>query len=292
MSEDVWTIARILKTTQDYFAAKGIDSPRLDAEVLLAHVLKVGRVHLYTHHDRPLDTAERDAYRELVRRRAAREPVAYILAEREFYGRAFTVTRDVLVPRPETEHLVDAVLAWARERGLAAPRLADLGTGSGAIAVTLAAELPDAHVVATDLSPAALEVARGNAARLGVGERVELLHGDLLAPLAALSERRFDVIASNPPYVPETDRRDLQPEVRDHEPAMALFAGADGLAVIRRLVAEAGAFLGRPGLLAFEIGAGQAAAVRALCEQHGWPAVEFAADLQGHPRVALVQLHA
>ena len=160
---EVWTIERILKATQDYFTGKGIASARLDSELLLVEVLKIKRIQLYTSYDRPLTDPERDAYRALVKRRGAHEPVAYILGTREFYGRPFAVNRDVLIPRPETEHLIDAVLKWVRARELASPRIVDVGTGSGAIAVTLARELASASVTACDVSAKALSVARQNA---------------------------------------------------------------------------------------------------------------------------------
>jgi release factor glutamine methyltransferase len=285
VSEETWTIGRILQWTQGHFAGKGIDSPRLDAELLLCAVLRQSRVHLYTHYDQPLTLAERDAFRELVRRRARREPVAYILGEREFYGRPFWVTRDVLVPRPETEHLVDAVRDWVEAQKLVAPRLADIGTGSGAIAISLAAELASAEVYASDLSAAALEVARRNAERLEVLARVTLAVHDLLDEAPG----PFDVIAANLPYVPEPDRQALEPEVAAFEPGLALFAGAEGLDVIRRLCAQVMAHLRAPGLLALEIGAGQWPAVQTLLQATGLAKVRAVADLQGHPRVALAE---
>lgn len=282
--EDVWTIERILKATQDYFAQKDIDSPRLDAELLLAEVLKVSRVYLYTHYDRPLAGPERDAYRALVKRRGGHEPVAYILGRREFYGRAFAVSRDVLVPRPETEHLVDAALAFAKER--AEVTVLDVGTGSGIIAVTLALELPAARVTAVDLSAAALAVARQNAQTLGAS--VRLVEADLLSGFS--ESERFDLIVSNPPYVAQREAKELDADVRDFEPHLALFGGEDGLAVIRRLLEQAKAHLAPGGLLAFEIGAGQLATVRELCGAAGYVDVQSHADLQGHPRVVAARL--
>lgn len=284
-TQPAWTIERILKTTHDYFAGKGLDSPRLDAELLLAQVLGVKRVVLYTHFDRPLSDAERDAYRVLVKRRAAFEPVAYILGEREFYGRAFQVQRDVLVPRPETEHLIDEVVAWVKTRELATPRIVDVGVGSGAIAVTLALELPQATVHAVDLSAAALQVARDNASRLGA--QVTFHEGDLLGPVK--DDATFDIVVSNPPYIGTSERDQVQRDVLDHEPHLALFAGEDGLAVIRRLVVDAAAVVRARGLLAFELGDTQKEAVRALLERGPWTNIRFAADLAGHARVALAE---
>ena len=283
---EVWTIGRVITWTTSHFAERGIDSPRLDAELLLAAVLGKNRLYLYTHYDQPLTPSERDAYRAFVQRRAKHEPVAYILGEREFYGLAFTVTRDVLVPRPETEHLVDAVREWFDEHPCARPRIVDVGTGSGAIAVALAAQIPAAEITAIDISAAALDVARQNATRHGVQERVRLLAGDLLEPVAG--EAPFDVVAANLPYIAESERPDLMPEVRDYEPDLALFAGVDGLALLRRLIAAAPARLASPGLLALEMGAGQWPEVqRALNESSAFTGVRAVADLQGHKRIAL-----
>ena len=285
--DEVWTIGRILTWTTSHFAEKRIDAPRLDAELLLAAVLEKNRVYLYTHYDQPLTPAERDAYRAFVVRRAKHEPVAYILGEREFYGRPFLVTRDVLIPRPETEHLIDAVREWGEAHAPA--KVADIGTGSGIIAVSLAAQFPAAEVVAVDISEAALAVARQNAERHGVAARVSFVLGDLLGPLAGRGS--FDVIAANPPYVAARDRAALMADVRDHEPAVALFGGEDGMTVLTRLCREAPALLARPGLLALEMGAGQWPAVRALLEESGvFARVRAVADLAGHPRVALGEL--
>ncbi|MEE8409501.1 MAG: peptide chain release factor N(5)-glutamine methyltransferase [Myxococcota bacterium] len=289
-ADDVWTIQRILTWTQQHFVAKGIQSARLDAEVLLASVMGVGRVQLYTNYDQPLRQEERAAFRALVQRRAAREPVAHILGRKEFYSRDFAVTRDVLIPRPETEHLVDAVLEWIEKQELTAPRIVDIGTGSGAIAVTLACELPQAAVVATDVSQEALGVARRNAEKHGVADRIEFLHGDLFESLGDESPRRFDVVVSNPPYVDVEARDVLQPEVRDWEPEVALFAGEGGLAVVQRLCAEVHPHLEAPGLFACEIGYDQQALVVALLADAGpWARNEVLPDLQGHPRVALAE---
>jgi len=285
VAQDVWTISRILAWTLGYFADKGLDSPRLDAELLLAHVLGKSRVYLYTHYDQPLSVAEREAYRALVLRRGKYEPVAYILGSREFYGRSFKVTSDVLVPRPETEHLVDAVLEWLAAEKFGAPRLADVGTGSGIIAVSLAAELPTATLDAVDLSEGALVIARENAATHAVAERITFCTGDLAAPLVGRGP--YTALAANLPYIPESDRAGLSPDVRLHEPSLALFAGADGLTLVRRLIAAAPALLARPGLVALEIGAGQWPAVQALLAAAGCARTWSAADLQGHARVAL-----
>lgn len=280
---EIWTIQRILDWTQQFFRERELDSPRLDAEVLLAAALGTTRVYLYTHYDKPLSEAERTTYREWVKRRAAREPVAQILGKKEFFSRELEVNRDVMSPRPETEHLVDAVLDWARAHELSAPRILDVGTGSGAIAITLAAEVPEATVVATDVSEAALAVAARNVERYGLGDRVALVCGDLYAGV----EGPFDVIASNPPYIDRATTEQLAPEVRDWEPEVALFADDRGLAVIHRLCAGAPALLESPGLLAFELGFDQGAAVRDLLSASDvWSTVELRQDLQGLDRIA------
>lgn len=277
----------LLAEAQSFFAAgPHPDRARQDAETLLLHLWQRrdaarNRAWLLTHLDSdaaPLDAAE---FQGLVERRLAGEPIQYIVGEAEFYGLPFFVNRDVLIPRPETEHIVEKALQLSAE--FAHPRLLDIGTGSGAIAVALAAHLRDASITATDISSAALAVARRNAQQNGVADRIRLLAGDLLAPLAG---ERFEIVISNPPYVAETDRETLAIEVRDFEPATALFAGGDGLAIYRRLIPAAFAALVTGGLLLLEIGHGQRDAVGALLESAGFGTIEFTADLQGIPRVA------
>ena len=222
-------------------------------------------------------------YREHIRRRAAGEPVQYILGQTEFYGRDFRVTPAVLIPRPETEVLVERVLE--RIEGIQDPIVADIGTGSGVIAVTIAAERPDARVTATDISPDALAIARENASVHECADRIDFREGDLLAPLG---EERCHAVVSNPPYVADADRETLQREVRDHEPSEALFGGPDGLAIIRRLVESAPEHTLPGGIVAFEIGAGQADAVRSLWHDAApdWD-VEVARDLAGVERIVI-----
>ncbi|MCX7012192.1 MAG: peptide chain release factor N(5)-glutamine methyltransferase [Candidatus Sumerlaeota bacterium] len=284
MPSEPLTIRTLLAKTTPYLQSKGSLSPRLDAEALLAETLGCDRLHLYLDMDRPLNPAEVDQYRECVKRRAAGEPVAYIIGYREFRGLPFAVDRRVLIPRPETEGVVD--LAMEMLKGVAAPRILDVGTGSGAIAVSLAREIEGARVWATDRSAGALELARRNADQLGVGGRMAFVEGDLFAGLAG----PFDLVVCNPPYVADGDRATLQRDVVDYEPHEALFAGPDGLGFIRRLVAEAPARLVAGGKLVFEIGQGQAKAVEQLLRES--PRLSFLTlvpDLRGIPRVAAAE---
>lgn len=261
------------------FARRGIDSPRLDAELLVADALGIERIGLYLDLNRPLLEEERSAIRPLVARRREREPVAYILGRRDFHGRSFEVTPDVLIPRPDTETLVDAALEVIPRQS--ACRVLDVGTGSGAIAVTLASERPEAIVTATDVSETALEVARRNARALGVADRIVFELRDLLDANAC-----YDVVVSNPPYVASSDLDELQEEVRDYEPRRALEAGADGLAVIRRLLVAAGETTAQGSRLLVEVGAGQARKVVDLARQGGiWELVQLGLDLGRIERV-------
>lgn len=278
MSERVWTPLELVRWTTDYFGRSGIPSPRLDAEVLLAHVLELQRLDLYLHFEREVSPPERKAYRALVHRRVAeRIPVAYLTGRREFWSLPLRVTSDVLVPRPETETLVQAVIE------LAPRRIAEVGTGSGAIAAALATELPNLEIVATDVSKPALEVARGNLERLGLADRVELRLGDGLAPLGTDT---FDAIVSNPPYIPSGDIEGLAPELA-HEPRGSLDGGSDGMTLITRLVCEGPMRLSRPGHLVLEIGQGQVQAVERLLEQAGARSIDLRDDLVGIPRVVV-----
>lgn len=286
----LWTIGEVLRWTEGHFAQKGIDSSRLDAELLLAHVLGKDRLYLYTHYDQPLSAAERENYRALVQRRARREPVAYILGQREFYGHSIEVSRDVLIPRPETEHLVDAVLEWLELHEVAAPQLADLCTGSGAIAIALGLAVPAASVFAGEISPTALAVARMNIERVALASRCTLVLGDLCAVLRQCQAPPLDAIVANPPYVADNERSTLAPEILDFEPERALFAGADGLDVIRRLCAQAWQYLRPQGLLAMEIGSGQKDAVLDLVNRDGhYQSVRVLNDLSGRPRIMMAE---
>ena len=284
---------RALLADAESLLAEGADPERArrDAEVLLLYALRqnapgtnlacTNLAWLIAHEDDTLAPNAAAAFFALVKRRRTGEPIQYIIGETEFYGLSFRVNRDVLIPRPETEHLVEKAIALAA--GFVRPRIVDVGAGSGAIAVALAAKLPAAQMTATEISASALTVARENAKCNGLAERVRFLEGDLLAPVAG---ERFDLIVSNPPYVPEGDRDALSVEVRDYEPAQALFAGADGLAIYRRLIPAALDPLVSGGFVVLEIGYGQQEPVRALLTGAGFKEVDFTADLQGIPRVA------
>ena len=254
-----------------------------DATVLLMHALGLNRVALIAHPERLLTREQLADIQRLVERRLRFEPIQYILGTQEFYGLELKVTPAVLIPRPETETLVEVVLARLQHHEPV--RIVDIGTGSGAIAIALAVGLRRAHVTALDLSPTALDVACENAAMHGVAGRVRFLQSDLLAAVAQESE--FDAIVSNPPYIPAGDAPTLHAQVREFEPAMALFAGVEGLDIYARLIPEAAPVLRRGGLLALEIGYGQRDAIAALLA--AWDEVDFVADLQGIPRVALAR---
>lgn len=280
--QELWTIGRILKWTEQYFKEKGIESPRLDAEVLLSHILGRERIYLYVHFDEPLEPAELARYREAIKQRVQRVPVAYIIGEKEFMGLTFKVTADTLVPRPDTEILVQAAVERLRARG-ETPRFADIGTGSGAICLSILHFLPKAQADTVDISPAARAVAEENAAALEVADRVTFHTGDLLAPLAG---QCYDAILSNPPYIPDGDIAALAPEVRLKEPRTALAGGKDGLDFYRRLTADAPAHLKDGGFLAVEVGIHQAAPVAALAAP-SFSRTEILKDYAGIERVVI-----
>jgi len=274
----VRTLGEVLRLSTAHLERHGSPSARLDAELLLGHALGLGRVELYTGFERPLGEDELAECRELIARRAKREPVAYILGRWGFRGLDLEVDRRVLVPRPETELLVDRGLALLD--GVAGPAVLDVGTGSGAIALALASELPEARVAGCDVSGDALEVARANGERLGV--EVEWVASDILA---GVEGRRFHLVVSNPPYVAAGEIEALEPEVRDWEPRGATVAGETGLEAIERLVAQAPAALEPGGALVLEVGAGQAAAVAALLEGAGLAGVGRDPDHAGIERI-------
>ena len=257
------------------------DRARADAELLLRHLLQKDRTWLITHAGDEIGSDHWEAYFALLERRYRGEPIQYLLGEAEFYGLRFRVTPDVLIPRPETEHLVEQAITLAAE--FAEPRIVDVGAGSGAIAVALSVSLVNARITSIDVSPDALAIARENAVRNRVTERIRFLGGDLLESVAG---EQFDLVVSNPPYVPKADRASLSVEVPEYEPAQALFAGEDGLDVYRRLIPAAHAVLAPDGYILLEIGYGQPEGVRALLAGSGFEAIHFVPDLQGIPRVA------
>jgi release factor glutamine methyltransferase len=269
----------LLKSAQ-WLSGKGVSGARLDAELLLGEVLGMKRLELYLMWDRPLHAREREQYLELLKRRAQFEPIAYILGRREFFSIDFKVGPGVLVPRPETEFLVERVLSAAK--ALDTPVIADVGTGSGAIAVALAVNLPGARIVATDISEPALAIARENARAQGVEDAIRFVHTAFLDGV----DETFDWVVSNPPYIAESDRATLSPDVAHYEPDEALFSGPDGLDAIRVLIPRAAERVRPGGGVALEIGAGQGAAVRDLFESGGhFEAVDVTHDYQGIERV-------
>lgn len=283
-----WTVLRMILWSADYLEGKGVETPRLDAEHLLAHVVGVNRLQLYLDFERPLVPAELDDFRPLLKRRAGREPLQYIIGRHPFRELDLEVAPGVLIPRPETEVLLDEVLSWCSATGGPPCDALDIGTGTGAIALSLAREGSFARVVATDVSEAALTLAGRNVKATDNGVEVELRRGSLFDPLRA--DERFGVIVSNPPYVPEVDAASLQPEVRDWEPAEALFAGDDGMDVIRRLVAGARVHLDRGGLLALEVGSGQAQLVAELLRHRDeYDSIRVLRDYSGRERFVFAQ---
>lgn len=278
-----FSISELLTTADQKLAKAGVDTPGLDAEILLARILGQSRTHLHTWPEKMVHPDIARTFEDWVHRRSKKEPVAYILGDQEFYGHLFEVNPAVLIPRPETEHLVEKALEWVRERNILAPRILDLCTGSGCVGLTLALELPHAALTLTDLSASALEVATANRSRHSLDARVEILHGDLFDPIAP--DTTFDVVVANPPYVEESFKPHMQQDVFQFEPHLALFSGADGLDLVRTMVKKAPAFLAPTALFAFEVGAGQMPQVLSLfgdeCTKVG-----CVKDLGGHERIA------
>ena len=282
IASETWPISKLLTWTTDFLRRRGSESPRLDAEVMLAHVLDWQRVQLYTHYEEEVGEAARTAFRSLVRRRAEGSPVAYLVGRKEFYSLPMEVSPAVLIPRPESEFVVVEFLEVARH--LVQPRAVDVGTGSGCLAIACTYQHPSARFVAIDISAGALELARRNAEKHGVADRIDFRQGDLLEPVSALGP--FDVIVSNPPYIPSGDIPGLESGVRDYEPHAALDGGADGLRVVSRLIEQAAPLLRPGGHLILEIGSAQEEPVRALmAAQGGLKLAPTVYDLRKHPRV-------
>ena len=275
---EVWTIQKLLGWMVEYFGAKGVDSPRFSAELLLAHALKWKRIELYTHFDAAVGAERLAELRGLVKRAGEHEPIAYLVGATEFYSMTIRVGRECLIPRPETEGLVERAVDFLRKRA-GQQQVLDLCTGSGCIAAAIAKNHPAAMVVATDICEKALAVAAENVRAHGLEARVRLLCGDLFEPvIAGLDAARFDLIACNPPYVSAGEYEKLDRNVRDYEPRKALDGGADGLDVYRRIAARVGEFLKDDGALLLEIGCGQAEAVRGLLEAAGLKNIQVFKD--------------
>ncbi|RLB07740.1 MAG: peptide chain release factor N(5)-glutamine methyltransferase [Deltaproteobacteria bacterium] len=284
MAQERWTVLKALNWTTEYFRQKGMENPRLEAEVLLAHLLGLDRMGLYLNYDKPLKEEERKAYREMIQRRTAWEPIAYILGYKEFWSLKFKVNPECLIPRPETEHLVEEAL---RIGGQLPPplRVLEIGTGCGAVAIVLAKELKEAQIVATDISPHALSLAQENARCHGVGERIKFVQGDLFPR----GEAPFCLIVSNPPYIPTEEVFQLAPEVRDYEPLTALDGGEDGLRFFRKIAQEAPSYLVEGGWVLLEMGKGQASKVADILKEAGFTQIELIPDYSGIKRVARAQ---
>jgi release factor glutamine methyltransferase len=289
---DAWTVARLLAWTRAYLERNRVESPRLSAELLLAHALKCERIRLYTQHDRVPGPEVLTAFRESVKQAAAGRPIAYVTGTKEFFSLSFEVTPHVLIPRPETEVLVERTIELVRNARGKLRAVLDLGTGSGCIVVSLAKHLSDMELFASDVSAAALQVARRNAERHGVLERVEFRAGDLFEAWAELKRagRRFDVIVCNPPYVAEDDAASLPVGVREYEPGVALFAGGERLGVHRRLIREAPPWLNSGGHLLLEAAFDQAPAVRELLDESVWRDIVAYRDGLKHERVVHARL--
>lgn len=291
MADDApWTFGRLLQWTTNYLKEHHSDSPRLDAEVLLAHVCQCQRIELYTRFEEPASDALRTQFRDLVKRRAQGTPVAYLVGYKEFYSLRFQVTPDVLIPRPETEFVLIGLFDCVKIHGTMQDALdvVDVGTGSGCLAVTAARQLPSARFMAIDIQSAALEVARRNAREHQVEERIEFIESDLFDRVA--TDRTFDYIISNPPYIATNEKPTLPRDVVDHEPHTALFAGEDGLDVLRRLIAQAVERLRPGGYLLSEIDPRQSQPLVALLASiGGFEAPKFIDDLDKRPRVLQVR---
>ncbi len=309
-ASDAWTTRRLLAWIGEAFGKKGLDSPRLSAEILVAHVLKCDRLKLYLDQDRPASNAERDRLRDLVGRALKHEPLQYLVGEWPFFGLSMRVDRRALIPRPCTELIVERLIQHVRAAARSARelptdeapapsraalgeglRIADVCTGSGCIAVALAKHLPGCRIVASDLSPEALDLARENAARHAVADRVLFVQGDMLAPFEAPGVGGFDAIVSNPPYIPDHEWAAVPSNVKDHEPTMALRGGADGLQFVRPLIAHAPRFLKPGGTLLVEIASSTADAVLKLA-QGAFGECAILQDHEGLPRVLEAKRHA
>jgi len=290
MTDERLIVKEAISRSTEYLRKKGSTSPRLDAEILLSHVLEITRLDLYLSFDRPLSIEEKDRYRDLLKRRAAHEPVAYITGEKEFMSLSFRVNPSVLIPRPDTETLVEACIGriteWREGHKERLPSVFEVGIGSGAVSISLLHHFPELEITASDLSASALELARGNAARHGVADRLHLLEGDLLAG----HSEPVDFLLSNPPYIAEKERGILSPDILEYEPPEALFAGKEGLDVIERLLSEGEKIISPGGWILVEIGKGQYITLESKIRKSGlFRTVDAVEDYSGVVRVLSVQ---
>lgn len=279
---EVWTVKKVLDWTIGHLKQHGSESPRLDAEILLAHARGCPRIQLYTQYDAPLTPEERSTMRDLVRRRATLEPVAYLVGYREFFGIEFDVAPGVLIPRPDTESLVVTALEILKE--LPAASVLDVCAGTGCIPISIAENCENASLTAIEIDDCAFQIAQRNIEKHELTDRISLLQGDLFSPLA--SDARFDVITANPPYVTDEEMDTLQPDIRLHEPQLALRGGQDGLDIVKRLIDEGSSWLNDNGALLLEIGEKQGAAVTQLfADSVKYEPAQIVKDLGGHSRV-------
>ena len=283
-----WTIQKLLSWVTEYFTGKGVDSPRLSAEWLLCYVIGIKRIELYTQFNKVVGQEQLSQLHELVKRAGTHEPIAYLTGKKEFYSLEFEITKDCLIPRPETELLVECAIEFLRTRN-SEQFICDLCTGSGCVAIAIARNFADCRIVATDISDAALAIAEKNVAKHGLMNRIKLLQGDLFEPvIAGLGPARFDLIVCNPPYVSEPDYEKLAPNVKDFEPKSALTAGQDGLDIIKKIIADANQHLKPTGTLMLEIGNEQGNAVCNLLETSGYfGTVKIEKDYSNLDRVAI-----
>lgn len=288
MATKIWNVLELLEWTTGYFEKHNIPNPRLDAEVLLGHILEKSRLKLYLDFDMPVYQEHLSVFRELIKRRIALTPISYLINRKEFMSLDFYVDERVLIPRPETEFIVDTILKTNSDTP---QRILEIGTGSGVIATTLAVNEPEWEIIATDICQDALDVAKKNRDAHECTDRISLLHGDLFDPIQELNTSNFNWIVSNPPYVMSCDNNDLSPDVREHEPHIALFAGEDGLSIIRRLISESPSYLDPGGKLIFEIGDTQGNPVRALINEHPvYDDSQIIKDYSGKERVVVASL--
>ncbi|MFP4017118.1 MAG: peptide chain release factor N(5)-glutamine methyltransferase [Halanaerobiales bacterium] len=283
-------IKEILSTTVDYFKKYQLRDPRLDAEVLLAHVLNKERIQLYVNYDLPLKKEELAEYRELVFRRARQIPVSYLIGKKEFMSLELSISEDVLIPRPETEQLVEKIIEYCQDNEFIEPNIVDVGTGSGAIAVSLAYYIEKARVLAVDISEEALDIAGSNIEKYELEDRVKAIRGDLLSPLILLNKNNVDIVVSNPPYIDKIGMEELSREVKE-EPSLALYGGVDGLDYYRKLIPQASRVLKEGGLLALEIGYNQGKSIRDLFDSC-WDSVSVEKDYSGHDRMVFAHFNA